>query len=184
MPIQLLVLNFGYVESSSLASVSFLNTQASFKTPREALCDLSQSLFEMYVDRHQYGRNLQRDCCKESHEQDKEWGWCPKCGNQLRSDIDFEDYQGWLSRLYEQIADGFTMDDYSSDWWPWNSFKEIVEYADSSAEVTENADWFLVSALDPEWLEKFPMDGVPVRKYWEQFISRSDHYPDWKSIVT
>src|SRR5271170_4910969 len=98
------VLNFGYVESSSLSYFPFSSLNK-YRSAKEALVDLSLFLKEQYLSRHTIEP---KKCCLASKEKDSGAEFCAKCGKSLLKEA-FNDewFIDWLQDMSNCDVDRF-----------------------------------------------------------------------------
>jgi hypothetical protein len=136
------VLNFGYVESSSLSYVPFTST-GSYRDAKEALLDLASFMKEQYLLGHQ---TKPKKCCVVSKEKDSNAEFCSKCGRSLlEEEFDPEGFSEWLLSM-----DGCIIDTFHAN---------VMDYDDSHRWVSEGlegmpnqrfvyqAEWVITAAL-------------------------------------
>lgn len=136
------VLNFGYVEHSSLSYFPFTST-GKYKNAKEALVDLAKFLKERYEEKHKVEL---KDCCQKNKAKDPEADFCSKCRRSL-ADAEFndEDFCHWLEQMSTSDIDSFHGDfiDYDESF-RWQS--DGLEGAPNQRFVYQ-AEWVLAAAL-------------------------------------
>lgn len=136
------VLNFGYVESSSLSYFPFSST-GKYRDAKEALVDLAKFLKEQYCLQHEA---KPKKCCITSKEKDSVAEFCSKCGKSLaKEEFDDEQFTEWLSDMNHCNIDSFHGDfiDYdTSHRWQSNG----LEGAPNQRFVYQ-AEWVITAAL-------------------------------------
>lgn len=156
--IKCIVLHFGYVETSRAGSLIF-TTEGNFTTRFEALQSLALDLYRQYKVEHP---SRYKKCCRRSQEKfgQEVSNFCAICGQDLQDlSIDFLEYKDWLIDLLTQDASSWSPDD--SIWWVWNSIVEVFRTGvDSTFEIREKAEAFLIEALDPHRVD--PEDELPL----------------------
>ncbi len=102
-------LNFGYVESASIASVLFRNLKEDFKTEHEAINSLAEDLRSIYHQRV-VARKKKRACCEVA-----KGNFCSTCGKSLvnQPEIDVSHFKDWLVSLLSSTNDSFGYNDYA-----------------------------------------------------------------------
>jgi hypothetical protein len=181
---QLVVLNFGYVESGSLSKVFFYNTEGYFESKEEALRHLAHSLLSMYFGEQDYLVNgFKTECCKEAVAKDDDYDYCPKCRRQLKVKYEFEEFEEWINTFPGETADSFPNSDDYMYWWPWVTWKEIVQLSDRAVEVEDSAGSVLTAMIKIEDLdgqaaqENSPLNKLGVeaiKKAWQEWAENRD----------
>lgn len=136
------VLNFGYVEHSSLSYIPFTSL-GKYKTAKEALVDLALFLKEMYLIKNS---SEPKKCCTESKVKDSSAEFCSKCGSSLQEEeFDPEHFEEWLVSMSTCDIDSFHGDfiDYDTSY-RWQS--DGLEGAPNQRFVYQ-AEWVLSAAL-------------------------------------
>lgn len=136
------VLNFGYVESSSLSYMPFTST-GRYKDAKEALIDLAMFLKEQYLVRHE---SKPKKCCVASKAKDSAAEYCSKCANSLVDEEFFdEDFTDWL-----QCMNGCDVDTFHGDYIDYDTGhrwqSEGLEGAPNQRFVYQ-AEWVIAAAL-------------------------------------
>lgn len=176
---QLVILNFGYVESSSLAKVFFICNAGFFPTKEEAVSHLALSLLSVYLkEQEQYIKVERSGCCKEAAKND-EFDFCPKCRSALKVIYGFEGFQGWIEGFPKEIADSFPDTDDWIHWWPWVSWKEILDFSDRAVEIEDSADQVLPAMIDIDKIDECKeglgsLDLDAIKKAWKEWSSVID----------
>jgi hypothetical protein len=136
------VLNFGYVESSSLSYFPFSST-GKYRNAKEALLDLAKFLKEQYLLQH---TAKPKKCCTASKEKDSAAEFCSKCGKSLaQEEFDDEHFIEWLNNMSLSNIDSFHGEfiDYDDDH-RWQSGG--LEGAPNQRFVY-HADWVIAAAI-------------------------------------
>jgi hypothetical protein len=169
----MVVLNFGYVETSSLSKVFFVHQDGYFETKEDAVSHLAMSLLYVYLKEQDYAINGWRsNCCAEAAK-NEDYAWCPKCRMPLRMNFSFDSFERWVNGFPGLDADGApNFDDYCC-WWPWVTWKEAVQLVNRTVEITELAAQTLTATLKLEDLEKYKeieaLDVDEIRKAWKEW---------------
>ncbi len=136
------VLNFGYVESSSLSYFPFTST-GKYKNAKEALIDLALFLKEQYLIKHSA---KPKKCCLKSKEKDSSAEYCSKCGTSLQEEeFDSEHFEDWLRNMSGCDIDSFHGEfiDYDTSY-RWQT--DGLEGAPNQRFVYQ-AEWVLAAAI-------------------------------------
>lgn len=136
------VLNFGYVESSSLSYFPFTST-GKYKDAKEALVALATWLREEYLKPMQVKL---KKCCEATKSKDPEADFCSKCRQSLHDhEFDSESFEEWLREMAGCDIDSFHSNyiDYDEDD-PWQT--GLLEGAPNPRFVY-NAEWVITAAL-------------------------------------
>lgn len=133
------VLNFGYVESSSLSYLPFTSVKG-YPNAKEALLDLALFFKEQYLDSH---RSTPKKCCLASKKKDPESEYCSKCGRHLEEEeFDEENFSDWLKSMDGHGIDGFPIELCSGLRWDSTG----LEGAPNQRFVYQ-AEWVITAAL-------------------------------------
>jgi hypothetical protein len=136
------VLNFGYVESSSLSYLPFSSTDK-YRDAKEALIDLAEFLKEQYLLQHE---TKPKKCCIASKEKDATAEFCPKCGHSLtKEEFNDEHFTQWLSDMECANIDSFHGEfiDYDeSHPWQYNGLEGAL-----NQRFVYQAEWVIAAAL-------------------------------------
>lgn len=110
--IHYLVLNTGYVESSSIGSLIIEHSKG-FDTVEEAVLDFSKILMHVYRMREGHGKHgikFLKDCCKNAYKVSKDSNFCATCGSQLvtkEEKVTFEDLIGYVDEIKSASLDSW-----------------------------------------------------------------------------
>lgn len=181
---QLVILNFGYVESSSLSRIFFLNQDGYFNSKQEAVSHLASSLLLVLLGEQSLETNRRgAKCCELAKETDSTWEYCPKCRSQLRVSYNFEEFEGWLQGFPKEDADSFPSTDDWIHWWPWLSWKEILRFSDRVVEIEDSAESVLPAMVNIELLREHAgqegsrldtLDLDAIEKAWKEWMGDRD----------
>lgn len=94
----------GYVESNSIASLSFFHEEG-FKTKAEAIQNLADTLLKAYDLEYPVQENIYKSCCIKAKENG--CNYCPECGHTIINKARYRDYFGWLYGLLNDDANSF-----------------------------------------------------------------------------
>jgi len=177
MAINYISLTFGYVESSTVASMLLQNHSGKlFTRPSEALESLALYFLEKWKEDHDFSEDVGvvcPDCCAAWNLNPKPPKFCPDCGK--RTDLpkfDVEEYEQWLNGQLNQTADGWG--GFEGDWWPWGNLGDMLKdvgKGDCVLQVVEHAAKFLVAALP---VDKTPSSWQkPLKEWQESFIQHN-----------
>jgi len=112
MKIVAIELGFGYVESTSLASVVFSSRMA-FDSEKKAFASLAQELKALYLDQFDTTPKL-RKCCKKQTTK-----YCPDCGTRISEEgFDEEAFSDWLRQFPTFDLDSWGYHEYLDDGTP------------------------------------------------------------------
>lgn len=135
------VLNFGYVESSSLSYFPFTST-GKYRDAKEALLDLATFLKEQFVG----NKAVPRKCCVTSKEKEPDAEFCSKCGRALApEEFDEDAFQNWLVDMSRCDIDSFHGEfiDYDeSQRWQSGSLEGAI-----NQRFVYQAEWVIAAAL-------------------------------------
>lgn len=102
------VLNFGYVESTGLATI-VASHQSKFPSEEDASADFAAMLLKKYKDNFANTVTLKKCCEKSSKISDN--NFCSKCGRSLKAaSFDQDEYREWLLSLGSMDLDSFGYD--------------------------------------------------------------------------
>lgn len=136
------VLNFGYVESSSLSYMPF-SSKAKYNTAKDALVDLALFFKEQYLLSHKVRL---KKCCTANKTKDPSANFCSKCRSPLKEEkFDDEDFTDWLRGMSGCDIDSFHgefIDHNTTYRWQSNG----LEGAPNQRFVYQ-AEWVLAAAL-------------------------------------
>lgn len=136
------VLNFGYVESSSLSYFPFTSVYK-YKSAKEALVDLALFLKEQYLLKN---TSKPKKCCVDAKVKDSSAEFCSKCGKSLEEEeFDEELFEDWLTQMSCCDIDSFHGDfiDYDEELrWQSNGLEGSV-----NQRFVYHAGWVLLAAL-------------------------------------
>jgi hypothetical protein len=178
---QLVVLNFGYVESFSLAKVFFVCNAGTFPTKEEAVAHLALSLLIVHLkeqEQHLNACQWKPDCCKEAAKHE-DYDYCPKCRRPLKVIYDFDEFQNWLEGFPGETANSFPLVDDYIHWWPWVSWEEIVKFSDRAVEIEDSAEQVLPAMIDIDKLDDYKddLDNLSldaIKKIWKGWAQDHD----------
>lgn len=180
---QLVILNFGYVESSSLSTIFFLNRDGYFESKKEAVSHLASSLLTMFLGVQEEYRDKRLQCCEEVIATASSARYCPKCGRPVKADYNFEEFEGWLQGLPKEDADSFPCVDDWIHWWPWLSWKEILRFSDRAVEIEDSAEQVLPTMVNIDLLRKHAgqevsrmgmLDLDAIERAWKEWVGDRD----------
>ena len=159
MKLRFIVMNTGYVESSSTACLIYqceFFGHPGYSSYKEAITDLALDLFAKYYDdclssyEHRYSKDV-KECCRKSLVADKTAKFCSDCGGQI-SDKEFgsEDFKRYVCELVGSTCDSYGDAEYAAGrtftWWPWsNDF--IGAPKEEVIHITDQAEVVLLAAL-------------------------------------
>jgi hypothetical protein len=149
------VLNFGYVESSSLSYFPFSSANK-YKDAKVALLDLAAFLKEQYLIRYEV---KPKKCCVASKEKDPTADFCSKCARSLtEQEFDGEHFTEWLKDMGGCDIDTFhgNFIDYD-DTQRWQS--NGLEGALNQRFVYE-AEWVIAAAIGYPHQEETTFDVI------------------------
>lgn len=136
------VLNFGYVESSSLSYFPFTSTEK-YKDAKEALVALASWLKEEYL------KPLQprlKKCCEATRAKDSDAQYCSRCRTDLIGPVfDSESFEEWLKGL-----DGCDIDTFHTDYIDYNEddpWQNVGLEGAPNQRFVYNAEWVITAAL-------------------------------------
>lgn len=110
MTINVVILNFGYVESTSLTALVCVNERHVFASQENAIKDLAQDLLAKYKYAFDTTPEFIKTCCREAVE-DSNNNYCNKCGTNLRLEFNSLQFQSWLLNLRSFDLDSYGYDD-------------------------------------------------------------------------
>jgi hypothetical protein len=135
-----LMLNFGYVESTSLSFMPWFSLKM-FKDAKDALLSLSTFLKEKFLEESQV---TLKKCCALTQERDADAEFCTKCGHPLASaEFDGENFVEWLREIGASDIDtfnGLATWDREDLWMPVQSFQH-------NPRVVHQAEWVIAAAV-------------------------------------
>lgn len=112
--INVVILNFGYVESTSLTSLICVNERHTFATDEEAIKDLAEDILAKYKHCFDSAFIPSSPCCLVAKE-DGQNNYCSQCGTYLKSKFDIWKFQSWLLDLRSYDLDSFGYDEECGD---------------------------------------------------------------------
>lgn len=147
------VLHFGYVESSLVAPMIFVNERGEWPPSKlEAIRDVATWFMKKWIVDHEWSENPElKECCRKSRSKKKPPRFCPDCGESTaQADFDVDGYRAWVMSCQGRTADGFGWDGLNEEPWScWNQFQRVMQ-AERVVEIEENAQDVLTYALQPE----------------------------------
>lgn len=167
------VLHFGYVESSQVSVMVFENRHGHESTKLDAVRGVANWFMRKWLEDHEWGQDEEPEkCCQKARAKKRPPKFCPDCGTptQPKQVFDVESYQGWLLDVQGRTADDFGWDggmDDEEPWYPWGAFRRVMQ-VDRVVEIVEHAEEVLTYALRPSDLP----DGIAeeIKSYRESMV--------------
>ena len=111
--IQFVILNFGYVESSRVASLILRYVGEGFSSEDDALESVSKDLLSLYNLKTGKVSGPQKECCKQHIGKN----FCSDCGKNLKEvTISADEFKSWLYDLLTFTEDDIGMDGEELSW--------------------------------------------------------------------
>lgn len=165
--IHIVVLNFGYVEST-VAGHLFFRSEDGHDTRFGALRHLAHALYDKY--RASFASESMYDlkkCCKTNK---STANYCAKCGRDFSKGygLDWSRYCEWLNELLTIDCDSFAECDAElEDWDLWTSIVNLIDDGrDKILYIPELGNEHLIRALDVNQLHEFD------RKSYTDFVEK------------
>lgn len=165
------VLHFGYVESSLVSPMIFVNRRGEWPDSKlDAVRDVATWFMKKWIVDHEWSENPElEECCRKARTKKKPPRFCPDCGEATaQAEFDVEDYREWLMSCQGLTAEGFGWDGIGEESWScWGKFDQVMR-TDRLVEIEENAQDVLTYALQPENLP----DGIAkaIKAYREEVV--------------
>ena len=173
---QLVILNFGYVESGSLAKAFFYCKGGYLNSKEEAVSHLAVSLLTMFLGVQAEYRSSRRQCCEEAIATKSGAQYCPKCGLPVKTDYNMDSFEEWIEGFPKETCDSFPNTDDWIHWWPWATWDEILEMSDRAVEIEDSAGPVLTSMIQVDDLDEYAkqdgsawssLDVPAIKREWE-----------------
>lgn len=153
MKITAIELNFGYVESTSLANVVFFTNEC-FTSEKEAVESLASNLKAIYLDKFDETPKRKK-CCKK-----KTTRFCCDCGTQLfAEEFDEDAFKQWLLEIPRYDLDSWGYNEVLDDgtemiWEPGGSYHSMAQAVKDGYDVMalSNAEKVLCAGLNGKWM--------------------------------
>ena len=192
MNLRFIIMNTGYVESSSTSTLIYqcgFFGNPGYASYKEAITDLALDLYAKFYDdvlsvyHNRYAREI-KDCCRKSLIDNNDAKFCSDCGQELHDKpFDPEEFMEYIVHLQNSTADSYGDAEYANKrhltWWPYWVGDFIGAPKEEVIAIAENAELLLTSALmeaKPELKED--VDDYGSNDDWEQF--KNNEQPSYR----
>ena len=164
------VLHFGYVESSLVSPMIFCSHGEAPQSKLAAVQGVATWFMKKWLIDHEWGepRELE-ECCRKARAKKRTPRFCPDCGEATtKAYFDVEDYRYWLMSCQSRNAEGFGWDGIGEEPWScWGKFDQVM-LADRVVEIEESAQDVLAYALQPSDLPEGIAEAI--KTYREEVV--------------